>query len=753
MMKAYILLIMVALVGISAKAQQPVKEESEKILGPGDVRRMENEQKERDAIFNDPDFKIVSVPEEWDAMSAVVLCQKVKYVYDRKFSSLIEKQLIHRRIKLQDKAAVEFFSKFYMVDVDFAGIRIIKPSKEEIDIDLNGADVITNVEKKSISGFYMAYTTARSYKTRVAIPGLEVGDIIDYFIEYETIASVGGNHIITMAMGTGTVQFDPIILELASEYPIVSQTITFEVENKFYVNFISLNGAPKLESRKEDKKYVYQLKDRMRGKLSKEYWNYVYRSEPTIKFQVIYSSMPEEKTPYLFGTIGIPKSSSTPEEVGRKINYGINNTPDGLKLWSKHFYTEVCNYLQREHVPKTDKKAILKDAYYYLRDITKVKMFPLQVGITSIITLPEPEASYLYEFVFFDVMKAVCIKYNIPYTVIAGVPRNIGVLDELIISREIEKGLKIDLDKTYYLFTFTEHSHLGEVSSVIEGIEAYDFKPLKKAKELKVDRITVPVSEASDNKYKEITDLAIDENMELVKMNREVKLTGAARYDYYDKALFWDDYAKSELAAYNRKYAPNRPSNKERLAEMERRERDELAEMEEKRIKNLKEDLERQKLDVKLVEGFELISTGRTDSTPVFDFKFKATIENLIQKAGPNLILNIGEVIGSQIELDAEDMQRKSNIYQSFKRTYEDMITFTIPEGYKVDEIKQLDFNVDNESASFISQASMEGNKLIIKVTKTYKKQFDKKNNWSNYIDVLEVAYGFYQKKVVLKKV
>ena len=67
--------------------------------------------------------------------------------------------------------------------------------------------------------------------------------------------------------------------------------------------------------------------------------------------------------------------------------------------------------------------------------------------------------------------------------------------------------------------------------------------------------------------------------------------------------------------------------------------------------------------------------------------------------------------------------------------------------------------NIDNESGSFISSTNVVpkdspgGNdKLIITSKKIYKKNFDKKEAWPNYVAFLEAAYKFSQLKIVFKK-
>ena len=42
--------------------------------------------------------------------------------------------------------------------------------------------------------------------------------------------------------------------------------------------------------------------------------------------------------------------------------------------------------------------------------------------------------------------------------------------------------------------------------------------------------------------------------------------------------------------------------------------------------------------------------------------------------------------------------------------------------------------------------------KLLVSTTKLYKKNFDKKEAWPNYVAFLEAGYKFSQAKIVLKK-
>jgi hypothetical protein len=125
----------------------------------------------------------------------------------------------------------------------------------------------------------------------------------------------------------------------------------------------------------------------------------------------------------------------------------------------------------------------------------------------------------------------------------------------------------------------------------------------------------------------------------------------------------------------------------------------------------------------------------------------------MVNKAGRNYLLDLGKLIGSQIKLDENEMKtRQNDIWLAYARTISNNITLDIPKGYIVEGFQDLNMSIDNESGSFISTAKVDGDKLVVSTKKIYKKNFDKKEQWPNYVAFLEAGFKFSQSKVVLKK-
>ena len=126
--------------------------------------------------------------------------------------------------------------------------------------------------------------------------------------------------------------------------------------------------------------------------------------------------------------------------------------------------------------------------------------------------------------------------------------------------------------------------------------------------------------------------------------------------------------------------------------------------------------------------------------------------DEFIQKAGPNLILEIGRFIGGQVALEKEEMEREKDVYFDYARSFYNEISFSIPEGYRVVGLEKLAYNIDNETGGFVSSAEVVGDKLYLKSRKFYKHHFVEAEKWPLMVEFLEAAYKFSQEKILLKK-
>ncbi|MEL7005095.1 MAG: hypothetical protein AAFN93_20500, partial [Bacteroidota bacterium] len=230
------------------------------------------------------EFSITTTPEKWNKESAVIIAKDTRLSYHKApiVSNLKYGRFIHERVKLLSNSAIEEYSEFSIPGSGsigkysfsfYAGFKVIKPSGEETIISLDDM-VKENAELNNL----------RLDIFKLAIPDLEVGDIIDYYTVEE--------RVISLAASLKYHNFDPAIFELNDNYPIMKQRIAFDVLRRCFINLKTFNGAPefKLTKDEENDRNRYELVDVDRERVDDVLWLYKYREIPTVKFKVTYAS-------------------------------------------------------------------------------------------------------------------------------------------------------------------------------------------------------------------------------------------------------------------------------------------------------------------------------------------------------------------------------------------------------------------------------------------------------------------------------
>src|SRR4030095_13653873 len=94
------------------------------------------------------EFKVTAVPDKWKNESAVIIGQKTEYLFTRvaagkNYSTVVRiNEYIHKRIKLQDKNALEKFSTFSYIMMGKDGsaeYKIIKANGRDETVDMKTA--------------------------------------------------------------------------------------------------------------------------------------------------------------------------------------------------------------------------------------------------------------------------------------------------------------------------------------------------------------------------------------------------------------------------------------------------------------------------------------------------------------------------------------------------------------------------------------------------------------------------------------
>lgn len=131
--------------------------------------------------------------------------------------------------------------------------------------------------------------------------------------------------------------------------------------------------------------------------------------------------------------------------------------------------------------------------------------------------------------------------------------------------------------------------------------------------------------------------------------------------------------------------------------------------------------------------------------------------KSLIQDAGEDLLIRIGETIGQQSELYQEN-QRNLPISLGILHDYYRKITVTIPAGYKVDNLKDLNMHVemktdDKTGCIFTSEANLTDNTLTIISKEYYLEPNYPASRYDEFRKVINAAADFNKKILLLRKI
>ncbi|MFY7670926.1 DUF3857 domain-containing protein [Tenacibaculum sp. MEBiC06402] len=126
--------------------------------------------------------------------------------------------------------------------------------------------------------------------------------------------------------------------------------------------------------------------------------------------------------------------------------------------------------------------------------------------------------------------------------------------------------------------------------------------------------------------------------------------------------------------------------------------------------------------------------------------------EALVENAGRKYLFKLGEIIGRQIEMYQEE-KRTLKVEEQNQRSYYRTIKLTIPEGYKISNLD--DINIDNsykeknkEYFAFKSSYEVNGNVVTIKADEHYRKNIIPVALYEEYRTVINSAADF--NKIVL---
>ena len=666
-----------------------------------------------DVLLDDDEmFEVNEVEDKYKNESAVVLAQKTKLIVrETEENQYTEFWVTRMKLKLQDKASVEFFSDFTISSSDIFEMNIIKPNGDVIEVDTN--DAVPVNESFSLSSFYVNLSFNLVEYKKLAIRNLEIGDVIDYaYAEQEKHYSEPISEIVPIRKYNTWENFLSYSYAFGSSYPKMKQEFVIELDPSLYFNFKNLNGAPSPEVEELDNgntQYTISMKDVPRQE--DEYFSDSDVSNPKIKLELSYcSAYRYYRNPLLLGKQGEMNTEAGEERLKRAMF--LNYHPENFDL------------LYFLNIYESDPDEFIRKAY---------------TSYQRIIFDAEDEDYIQSNYYYAGNMYAALTEKGFDADIVLCVPRENGDIDEIVRSADLIYGVRVKDGNDYiYSFAFKKYSAFDDWDYRIVGTDAYAFKPTKKFKDFKFEEIEIPEYKPQNNKYAVELNVKLDIEEGLAEVKSETKMYGEIRTAYADDILltseleYEEDY--NDIERLERYF--------ERIEEIGQVNRLEMMEA------WIEDDFELGKY-----KSFEIITSGMEDDNDVLNFKEHYTLTDIHRTAGEDyLVVDIGRLITPQIALMSDDRERQSDIIVEYVKQYEYTINFTIPEGYKIVGFDHLNTNVKTDAGTF--RVSVSENKKGISVVslKSYDTTFLPQSAWSEMEVFLDAAYAFSQQKLILVK-
>lgn len=680
-----------------------------------------------------PAFDCVEVPDKWAKESAIIIAQLNRFEYKKLavINELHTNKYFHNRIKLNDKNAVNQYTEISFVSgtgrkhTVYTGFKIIKSDGAVVLIDASEA---VEMEQK-VNG------VRKSYK-KLAIPNLEVGDILDYYICEDKV----------IQLASKIYYFQPIQFHLPQEYPVMKQRLEFSIQRRCFISLRSINDAPdlKLEVDEENDVQQYVLEDEDREAVKDLRWFYPYRELPTIKFRAAYASGKAlRQNDVLLGEPGIVKNEVSKQEIADFIAYLLINTFTDAASMAKYVKKNI------EKDAGNFEKA--KAAYYYHRN--------LQLKHDEITTIADKEVwnqniAYVKDsrIQFLDRFSAYLANSDIPYDIVITIPRNVSSLEDVLLENELRYFVRVKEGNEYlYLSAIDNFVIPGEFDSELQGADAYVVDGLANFKDWAPKRITLPVTDRFVNNTNGVMDVKIDEGFK--KLNIAVKRSVSGNFKAYHQYSLLDyyDYEKEEREKF--KMSEGFAGTlwlKKKLLTLKGSYMSARDEMRNELLKSFTEG--EFNFEIASVSDLNIEQTGRYNENPEMIYGFTMETEALLSKVGNNYLLDIGKLIEKQVKIKEDELDRKHGIYMSSPRSYTYKVIVTIPEGYKAQGLDNLTKKVETSQGGFVSTAKIENDQLIVETQKYYSNLLAGKESWPDLVEFLNEAHQFTEQKVLFRK-
>ncbi|WP_346316673.1 hypothetical protein [Chitinophaga sp. YIM B06452] len=739
-MKTYIAILICLLLLITGMMAQDRKVEAWDAKAEVKYKKRLSEVKEEIWNWKQAGFKNRTVPAEYAKESAVVLAKHTELTTPDKDREL------HRSIRvlvaINDKAALEEYSEFSfkqyeslsswyplepfdkMTKVTYMGARIFKKGGGTREIYSDEA-VVTEVNR-------------RSHKTRkLAIPDLQVGDMIEYFVREERFI----NHANA---------YTEELFVLGDEEPVLEYSVHVSAwEEVFALEYRSMNGAPNFKQKIADHMLQLDLLVKNVPPQPVKLWMNPFRQIPMVRLHLRVGGRKEGLGRRKEGTIySNPNALKTRDEAVAELVFMRNQTSKATLPFLDVVWDNVKRF-KKENKNASDEE-LTHYIYYLIRYMGLYRVNPQD----EIVVDQRRNWAGLSERNFLRYVNYMLVKNDIDADFVLATPRYGPGQNEVFETDDFRVMLKTVGKKPIYMSAEGIFSNTDYIPSEFEGQKAPLVSGGPRDESIK-GNVEIPYSTPGQNRQVENMRISFsDGDMQQLKIDRTSSASGHFRLPLQQKLLLYEDYYDAERKALGIK-----ESFMEEFADSKRNRSlaDEYRNAFDKARKDVRESFLEEVKDQfdntpENLEKFKVLKMGLRHNEPEISYNTAFTMNGYIKKAGSNYIIDAGRLIGPQMSIKPSQRDRKADIYMPFARSFEYNLEFLVPAGYTLEGADKLERNIDNECGSFIVTAKQAEGKLTLTVKKVYKNAFAPAAKWPQVLEMVDAAEAFQQQKILLKK-
>ena len=622
-----------------------------------------------------------------------------------------------RMVKLFDAKAVEEFSEhefgnrvrlavdwFTFGGSDNAfGARIHKPDGRLIDVDIKEAVAVLEGKKGKEKD---------AVSRKIAIPGLEPGDVLEYFDYTEEWLD---------DLDLPDVRIIPF-----DDYPVSKLVIEGDFSPELTVEYRAYNGFHNPERILNDKgRNRINLELFNIGTLSDKRYISSSRQLPFLRLSTLNNTSDYRYYPASVRRGGL-YGNIAPGTIYRDIKYTLANVTydDGLQKKVRKIMGDFCK------LNPEVKGHELVDAYWLAGEY---------------VNATDDKGGYS------DYGMAVMMSDLINKLGISDKEAMVGFVNsrESAPTKEVMSWHQPDFGMVIGDTIYMEKGNLGFIPGQLpgeyQGEEGAFFPGDRK---LYTDRtmplpFMISLSKSHENKFDVNGVVSLDPGRNIAKVRIDALASGASKAvtnGLTDK-IEWAEAVENYLGI------PEKQRFKDKKYDAEAR-KEKLGEVKEKMAEMIL-------CKGAVTDELEVAQRGVVPGQENIKFTMSATVEECINEAGDEILFNIGKFVGDNVRLDGSQRDRQLDAYMFAPHQLSHDLRFELPAGYSIDKnsLDALQVAVNNKVGSYHATASVnDAGELELRVRERYKTNFIPLDQWQEVLDILDASAAYNDAVVVLKK-